>query len=378
MTLAAVNYAGPNYANILETAKLYAKWINARGGIKGHPLHVTTCDDQGDPTRTTECGRQAIADHDVAVVGSFTINGNAIVPELAANHVAWFGICCAESSDELTSPDVQQIGNVLAGLSALAAKAAVDGCKKIAYVGSGTSAENQFAFQLVKNGLKSVNGPPLDKTVLVPITAQDYSPEVASATSGTDCIIGGLAQAQWPSFMPPFVSSGAHQRLYGFQGNLDITITKNFPQATQGAVVAGVYSDLSLPAWADYRAAIAQYHPPSKLNYNSLGGLGTWAAYVAFNQIVSSMTAPITAPNFLAAAQKATVQLRGMTASNVDFADHWTPLGGNFLTLVNRTATFDTVKNGKLVPFQNGKFYDMTNAMLGQPLGPANTPPAGQ
>src|ERR1700761_3707726 len=78
MTIASVNYSGPNYENILETAKLYQDWINAHGGINGHPLEVSTCDEQGDPTKTAQCGRQAIANHDVAVVGSFSFNGNAI------------------------------------------------------------------------------------------------------------------------------------------------------------------------------------------------------------------------------------------------------------------------------------------------------------
>jgi hypothetical protein len=163
--------------------------------------------------------------------------------------------------------------------------------------------------------------------------------------------------------------------LYGPQGNLDISVTQPFPKATQGAVVAGSYSDISLPEWSDYRAAIAQYHAPN-LDYNSLGGLGTWAAYVAFNQIVSSMTTPITAANFLADAQKAKINFNGMTA-NVDFTQHWNGLGGAFLNAFNRSVTFDIANNGKLVPFRNGAFYDMTNAMVGQSLPAADVPPAG-
>lgn len=378
MTIASVNYNGPNYENILETAKLYQDWINAHGGIKGHPLQVTTCDEQGDPTKTAQCGREAIADHDVAVVGSFSFNGNAIVPELAANNISWFGICCAVSSDELTGTNVQQIGGD-AGIAALGVKAAVDGCKKIALVALDAGADVKYWQTLVSNGLKSVNGPPIDKTVLVPLTAQDYSAQVTQATTGTDCIVAILAQANWPSFIPPYKATGAHQRLYGIQGNLDITITKPNPSVTKGSVVVGVYSDISLPAWSNYRAAIAQYHAPTNINYNSLGGLGTWAAYAAFDNIVSSLSGPITAPNFLAAAQKASINLNGMTAGGIDFANRWNGLGGQYLNEVNRGITFDVVNSdGTLVPYQNGKFYDMTNAMLGLPLSPANTPPAGE
>ncbi len=250
MTIASVDYNGPTYANILSTAQVAGDWINAHGGIDGHPVNVTTCDEQGIPTKTAQCGRQAIQDHDVAVVGSFSLNGSAIIPELAAAHVSWFGICCAVSADENTSPDVQQIGSGLALTPAIAVKMVEDGCKNVAMVLGDDGALATFTETLFNNALKSVGASKLPvKVVLVPLTAQDYSPQVAKATAGTDCIFADLGEANFPSFMPAFVQSGAHQRLYGAQGNLDITVTKPNPAATQNAVIAGSYSDISLPAW---------------------------------------------------------------------------------------------------------------------------------
>src|SRR6202000_3232342 len=127
MTIASVDYAGPTYKNILVTAQVAADYLNAHGGIAGHPVNVTTCDEQGDPTKTAQCGRQAIQDHDVAVVGSFSLNGSAIIPELAAANISWFGICCAASADENTSTDVQAIGADLTDFPALAVKMVQDG-----------------------------------------------------------------------------------------------------------------------------------------------------------------------------------------------------------------------------------------------------------
>src|SRR5689334_8349235 len=43
MTVASVNTQGPPFPQILETAKVYEKWINDNGGIAGHPLQVVTC-----------------------------------------------------------------------------------------------------------------------------------------------------------------------------------------------------------------------------------------------------------------------------------------------------------------------------------------------
>ena len=163
MTLASVNYAGPNYANILNTATVAADWINAHGGIQGHPLKLTNCDEQGDPTKTAQCGREAIANHDVAIIGSFTLNGSAIIPELQAANTSWFGICCAASPNELVSPVVQQIGSQDAAASAMMVKASIDGCKKTAFVTLNVGAAAQLGIDMGQEwrevGQRASDGP---------------------------------------------------------------------------------------------------------------------------------------------------------------------------------------------------------------------------
>lgn len=89
------------------------------------------------------------------------------------------------------------------------------------------------------------------------------------------------------------------------------------------------------------------------------------------------MADPTDPAAFLAAAQVAKVDLKGMVAP-VDFGAKFTAMGTPFLNEINRTGTFDIVKDGTLVPFHDGAFYDFTNAMIGQPLAPDNLPPAGQ
>jgi branched-chain amino acid transport system substrate-binding protein len=377
MTIASVNYTGPNYANILTTAKLAESWYNSHGGIAGHPLKVTTCDEQGDPNKIATCGRQAVSEGDVAVVGSFTLNGDAVIPILAASSVAWFGICCPASASELKNPDVTILGSGATG--AYVVKAVQDGCKKVAYVALDTGAYAQNVISQTKAAFKTLGASAdLAKVVLIPVTAQDYSAQVAQATTDTDCIIAGIAEANFPPFLNAFASSGGKQRLYGPQGNLDNKIAKQFPEVTNGAVVVGYYSDLSLPAWADYRSAIKNYKAPSDEDYNSLGGLGTWAAYYAFKQVIEGMgSTDITPAAFLAASQKATVKMNGMSP-DVDFSKPFTGLGPNFVNEINQSITYDIVKNGKLVPFQNGKFYDLVNLTNNQPLSADNTPPGGQ
>jgi hypothetical protein len=97
---------------------------------------------------------------------------------------------------------------------------------------------------------------------------------------------------------------------------------------------------------------------------------------MAFVQIADSIKGPINNQTFLAAAQKASINLAGMPPAN--FADKFTALGGSFLNDVSRDITFDVVHNGVPVGFDGGKFFDMTNAMLGTPLPAADIPPAGE
>ena len=92
---------------------------------------------------------------------------------------------------------------------------------------------------------------------------------------------------------------------------------------------------------------------------------------------VKDLSTEITPASFLAASQKASVKMNGMSP-DVDFSKPFEGLGPNFVNQINQSITYDIVKNGKLVPFQNGKFYDLTNLTIGQPLSPENTPPGGQ
>src|SRR5438128_2284239 len=128
-TFADVNTQGPQYKNIAETARVYGRWINAHGGINGHPLRVKNCDARGTPTAATACARKAVADHAVAVIGSFTFTGDAIVPVLKAGKTAYFGMCCPISPTEFSSSNSFPTGNQPLYAVGLVARAVKDGCK---------------------------------------------------------------------------------------------------------------------------------------------------------------------------------------------------------------------------------------------------------
>jgi ABC-type branched-subunit amino acid transport system substrate-binding protein len=357
MTIAAVNWNGPAYPNILATAKLYGQYVNDHGGIAGHRLEVETCDEQGDPNQLATCGRKAIANHDVAVIGSFTLTGDRIVPLLEKAHTAWFGICCAVSPAEANSPITFNFGPGVVATPAYADEAATLGCKKPAIVVLDTPTKT-----ITISGLTAVlksHGIGVAQTVTIPLQSQDYAPQVAQATSGgVDCIIGSMAENQWASFLPAFQQSGSKAKLIGPQGNLDQKVAKNFAKTVEGSIVVGYYPELGSPAFSDFRAAIAKYKPDASLDYDSLAGLGTWTAYVGFNKIVSAMKGPITNTTFLAAANHTTHLDTGGKVPVLDLAHPWTGAPYGYTRTFNTQVAFAKFDDAAHLVQVQGGFHD--------------------
>jgi ABC-type branched-subunit amino acid transport system substrate-binding protein len=360
MTIAAVNWNGPAYPNILETAKLFEKWVNDHGGIKGRPLKVETCDEQGDPNQLAACGRKATSQGAVAVVGSYTVTGDRIVPVLEKGNTAWFGVCCAGAQREVDSPMTFGFSAGLGAYAAYGVKAADMGCKKPALIISDVPGVGVYT-TFMNNVLKS-RGLKLVSTVKIPLQAADYTPQVAQATTGTDCLIAPITEVQWASLLPPLKQSGKTPKLVGAQGNLDEKVSKSFPDTTEGAQVVGTFPDISTPAFKDYRDAIATYKPPSDLDYNSLGGLGTWAGYMAFKQVVESMTGPINHDTFVTAANTAKLKMNGMTP-DIDFAAPWTDAPLKVKRQFNTAVTYAVMHGGKPKVEQPG-FFDVKKEAL--------------
>jgi ABC-type branched-subunit amino acid transport system substrate-binding protein len=370
-TYTDVNTEGPQYKNIEETARVSQEWINSHGGIGGRPLEANFCDAKGTPTGISACGREAVAGGAVAVVGNFTFTGDAIIPILEKGKTAQWGNCCAIAPSELVSPVSFPMGNQPLYAVGLVKKAVEDECKNI----NGVIIEGAEAFiPLMENAAKA-EGTKIGKFVTLPATAQDYSPQVAEATSGdADCLVMVVSETPYIAWMPPFAQSGSEARMYGPQGNFNENAVKGFEEVVEGDVNAGMYPDISTPAWDDYRAALDEYEADSAQDYNSLGGMGTWAAYQGFKQVVESMgSEELNNETFLKAAESAVIDLPGMVPPE-DFALNWGKDGGpeGYDRLVNRCVVFSEFKDGKLVPTSE-EFTDVSEIAGGtkpQDCGP--------
>jgi branched-chain amino acid transport system substrate-binding protein len=361
MTITSLNSQGPVYPNIAITAKAYEKWINAHGGIAGHPLQVTVCDEHGKPTDAAACARQAAADQSVAVVGSFSFLGTNIMPTLIASNIPNFGECCPITPPEWSSTDSFPMGTQPLYAVGLVKRAVQDGCKNI----NAVIIDGAQGFEPVMTNAMKAYGKKFGRTVILPPTSQDYSPQVAQATGGgADCVVMIVSETPYVAWNQAYLQSGTKARMYGPQGNLDAVSIKGLGNKLDGSIIAGMYPDISTAPWADYRQALKDANADPNVDYNSLGGLGTWAAYTGMTDIMSKMTGPINNMTFKQAVAKTTnLDTHGMVPV-INFTKPWTAFPA-FNRLFNRTVVFSTIKNGKVVPLTTN-FEDVSNLALGK------------
>jgi ABC-type branched-subunit amino acid transport system substrate-binding protein len=362
MTVTTLTSSGPTYKNIANTAEAYEAYINAKGGIGGRPLEVTVCDEQFLPDVAATCARQAVEENMVSVVGSFTFFAESIVPVIAESDITWFGPCCPITPSELTSKHSFPIGNQPMYAVGAVKRAVEDGCKNInAVIIEGA----EIFIPPMENAIKAL-GQSFGDVVSLPATGGDYSAEVARATSGADCVIVIVSETPYTAWNTAWTQSDTEARQYGPQGNLNEVSAKGNEESTDGDVIAGMYPDISTEPWAEYRKALDDAGFTNDGNdYNSLGGMGTWAAFVAFAQIAETIDGEITAKSFFdAASSTSNLDLGGMVPV-LDFTTEWTDGLEGYQRLFNRSVVFSVLENGKVVPLTT-EFEDVGDLATGK------------
>ncbi|CAB4710541.1 unannotated protein [freshwater metagenome] len=358
--LTTVDSSFLSYPNIKAAGDIYESYINDRGGIAGRPLKVTFCDGKTDPNEDAACARKAVADKAVALVGGFDIDMSLAIGVLEEGNTAWFGACCPIVAKEYTSPISFNLGSAFDFNIGSAYKLNADGCKNISMVYLEANAD--FAISQTKIGMEKVGYAGKVEYYVIPSGTTDYSSVAAKATDGdVDCLYGGFSDIAWLGFIPAMEALGVKPRLYGVQGNFNVKVAEAFPEATENGVVINAYPNIAAKAWTPYRDALEQYNAPD-LDWNSLAGLGTWAAFEAFRKIVEQMAADgitdINHSSFIDAANKTSNLKMDNMIGDIDFTKPWAGAGGTFPRVFNHSISFDSMSGGKLTP-QDDKTYDM-------------------
>ncbi len=207
------------------------------------------------------------------------------------------------------------------------------------------------------------------KTVILPPTAKDYSPQVAEATGGgADCVVMVVSETPYIAWNQACVQSGTTARMYGPQGNLDAVSIKGLGDKLDGSVIAGMYPDLATDPWADYRQALKDANADPGQDYNSLGGMGTWAAYTGLQDRRRGE------PGRRREHRRRVVPRAGRPRRRRSTPTAWSRCSTSrrrgrrtrtFKRLFNRTVVFSTIKDGKVVPLTT-EFEDVGDLALGK------------
>jgi len=268
-------------------------------------------------------------------------------------------------SQENTSKISFPMGFVNGFPTAAAIQMIDDGCKSVVEVYGDLPVADVF-HESFANGWKSKGKDPSSlKVIKIALAPGDYSAQAAQV-GDAECLFANISQVNWPPLITALDGVGAKPRLYGPQGNLDITITEKFPEQTEGGKIMSVYPDISAPVWKDFQDSITKYKAPSDLNYNSLAGLGTWTAFTAFTEIVNTIYGDITNQTFLDAASKTAKVDTGGMVGVLDFTKEWTGGKGQFPRIFNRSIYQAEIKAGKVIPVDKPPL-DVSKAFDGNP-----------
>jgi ABC-type branched-subunit amino acid transport system substrate-binding protein len=184
--------AGVPNPEIPDGVKAAAKALNAKNGINGSPVKVLVCDTNNDPNTAADCGRKAVDQGVVALVGVLSVQSPSFMPLMEQNKIPSIGVVAAGASD-FTSPAAFPIlGGLPATSGDLPRFLADDGAKKVS-IARIDLAQAAIIPTFAKTTLAKVNQQ-LVNDVPVPQSAPDMSSYVQAAlANGTDGIVVALA-----------------------------------------------------------------------------------------------------------------------------------------------------------------------------------------
>jgi len=265
---------------IERAVKLLADQQNAKGGLLGRQIAVTSCDDEGKAAQAAICARQLVNDHVVAVIGSYT-SGAALAAEpiyaranviqssdgtsnklLERGYTTWFGNAPPNSAEaEFTA-------RYLVGVRHF---------KKIAVLTDHSSFATGLADAVVQD-VKAAKGNVIEKA-FINAGSQNFTPVLTKLKSLSPDVIyfsgyysdGGLIRAQMQQL-------GIKAVFVGGDANQNVAFAKIAGGAAAGTVIINVPApqDLPYPAAKQFVVAYqAKYGspPPSVYTLTNADGM---------------------------------------------------------------------------------------------------------
>jgi branched-chain amino acid transport system substrate-binding protein len=256
--------------------RAWTKYINANGGLCGHPVNVIVADDGGDPARALSIAQQMVEqNHVIAIFNEFSFGElDGALPYLKSKGIPVIGsIGAALSTDHsadafnpMVGADLGQAWGFLLSLVAQTnlTKLAVLYCREAATC---TQQVNSFKALLPYKGLNIVY------SAQVSLVQPDYTAELLDAkNAGAQVVVSLVDSASLIRMAQDAHRQGWNPQFSGTY-NLEIDATLVGAKDLNGLILAAREAPYSTSAkLANYRQAMAQYEPGQ-----SLGDVGAGA-----------------------------------------------------------------------------------------------------
>ena len=184
--------AGVANPEIPDGAKAAAKAINKADGIGGRPVKVLVCDTNNDPNTAAECGREAVDEGVVALIGVLTPHSAGFMSLMEENKIPSIGVVAASAADFTSAAAFPITGGLPATAGDLPRFLADDGAEKVSI-----ARIDLAAAAIIPNFARTTLGTvglELNNDIPVPESAPDMSSYVEAALANdTDGVVVALS-----------------------------------------------------------------------------------------------------------------------------------------------------------------------------------------
>jgi len=310
--------------------KAAALAINEAGGIDGHELKVVTCNGKFEPNQEAACARKMVDEGVIAVAGAFPIANvdGFFAPLEKANiaNVAFFGDFGPAYQYENGFPIDFMVGAHYGCLDGELAKTATGGDE--ARVMIGNSAPEQAAIPSYERAAANLGTEA--QFITVPNTATDLSPVVAQAEQKGDGIVAmNVPPTQQVAILTAEAQAG-HEWAQCLFDVISPDQRKELGSVLSNAFISGTFPPLGeaskYPLLGEFEAQLQALADSGNQEAEESGDSGVpawalraWLGVQVIDQVAESIKGPITRDSFMAAIEKAKVDLGGVVPT-LDFA----------------------------------------------------------
>ncbi|MGW8374409.1 ABC transporter substrate-binding protein [Streptomyces sp. ODS28] len=372
MTWAPEGTNATNMPGMPAMAQAYARWINSKGGIDGHPLRVLTCNDHNDTVAAARCATRAAKAGAVAVVGSYSQHGRSFMSALEAHGIPYIG-GYGVAEEEFTSPLSYPVnGGVPALITGNGHQLAAGNCKKTALVRPDTIAGDQMP-ELLNAGLAARGaGPATD--IRAPEGATNYGKhaEEALRASGADAsrygyskyggeatgscvtaVLGGRTDTFFDSFRR-LQEDNPRVRIASVLGSIRQSLvnrTGGADSPLEGAYATGWYPVAGDHRWDPMKKVVREHaFGDNRIDTADPGVQTTWIAYTVLRQVLDRMDGQeITAKSVRNALDTGKPVGTGGLTPKLSWSYRDMLAAHDFPRIVNTMVTYQRVRNGQLV-----------------------------